>query len=169
MGKIESAFRAEVARLARKEIRSLCGPMTHDVRRLRRTVARLGRTVASMERIAKRWADEMQARKADLKVPEQEVESARLSPGLIRKLRKRLGLSQAQLGTLVGVSTLSVGLWENGKTSPRGANRTALVALRKLGKRDVRKILDQKAAPKPKKRGRKPKGKPAKKAGRKKK
>jgi len=169
MGKIETAFRAEVARLARKEIKSLCGPMGHDVRRLRRTVARLGKAVASLEKAAREWAAEMQAEKAELKAPTPEVESARFSPGLIRKLRTRLGLSQADFGTLVGVSTLSVGLWEHGKTSPRGSNRTALVALRKLGKRDVRKILDQKAAPKPKKRGRKPKGRPAKKAGRKKK
>ena len=85
-------------------------------------------------------------------MPEEEVKAARFSPRLIRSLRKRLGLSQGQLATVVGVSAVSVGLWEQGKTRPTGPNRTALVALRKLGKRDVRRILELKTTAKPKKK-----------------
>ena len=172
MGKIETAVKSEIARLAKKEIRAACGPLARDVRELKRTVSRLRRTVASLERAAREWTQQVRAHKAELKVPEEEVEAARLSPGLIRSLRKRLGLSQGQLATVVGVSTVSVGFWEQGKTRPTGPNRAALVALRKLGRRDVRRILELKAATKPKRKPKatkKPTGKkPAKKGKRKK-
>lgn len=166
MGKIETAVKSEITRLAKKEIRAVCGPLARDVRELKRTVSRLRRTVASLEKAAREWTKQIRAQKAELKVPEEEVKAARLSPGLIRSLRKRLGLSQEQLATVVGISTVSVGLWEQGKTRPTGSNRSALVALRKLGKRDVRRILELKVTAKPKKKKatRKPtKRKPAKK------
>ena len=152
MGKMESALKSEIIRLAKKEIRSVCGPVARDVRELKRTVSRLRRTVASLERAAREWTKQVRAQKAELKASEGEVEAARFSPRLIRKLRKRLGLSQGQLATVVGVSTVSVGLWEQGKTRPGGANRGALVALRKLGRRDVRKILELKEGDGPTKR-----------------
>jgi len=73
----------------------------------------------------------------------------RLSPALIRKLRARLGITQGELATLVGVSTSAVGFWEYGKAKPEGHNREALVALRKLCRREVRGILATKAAESP--------------------
>jgi len=71
----------------------------------------------------------------------EEVKAARISSGLIKRLRKRLGITQGELAALVGVSTSAVGSWEYGKAKPEGHNREALVALRKLGKREVRGIL----------------------------
>jgi len=85
----------------------------------------------------------------------EEVKASRISPALIRKLRARLGITQGELATLVGVSTSAVGFWEYGKAKPEGHNREALVALRKLGKREVRGILAAKAAEaRPESRGR---------------
>ena len=152
MGKIETAVKSEITRLAKKEIRAVCGPLARDVRELKRTVSSLRKTLASLAKTGKEWTKQTRAQKAELKAPEEEVKAARFSPRLIRSLRKRLGLSQQQLATAVGVSTVSVGLWEQGKTRPTGPNRTALVALRKLGRRDVRKILELKAHDKPKKK-----------------
>lgn len=146
MGKIEDVMRSEISRLARKEIRAVCRPLGKDVRELKRTVSRLGRAVEALEKVASDWREYILAEKAKLDAPTDEVESARFSPELIRKLRKRLGLSQAELATVVGVSTVSVGHWERGKNRPAGDNRTALVALRKMGKRDVQKILEFKRA-----------------------
>ncbi len=37
----------------------------------------------------------------------------------LHKLRKRLGLSQYQLGMLVGVSDKAVSKWENGSAKPQ--------------------------------------------------
>jgi hypothetical protein len=49
--------------------------------------------------------------------------------------------------------------WEKGKFKPRGEKKSALVALRKVRKRDVKKMLMEKAGPKIK--GEIPKGKRA--------
>ena len=38
----------------------------------------------------------------------------------------------------------SVTLWETGKTRPTGQNRAAIVALRKLGRREVARMLELK-------------------------
>jgi DNA-binding transcriptional regulator YiaG len=154
MGKIETTMRSEIARLAKKEIRAEVRPLAKDVRELKRTVSRLSKTVESLEKTAREWTRQMREEKAELKAPKEEVKVARLSPGLIRKLRKRLGLSQKQMGAMVGVSTVTVGQWERGNTRPTGANRTALVALRKLGKREVRRILKMKGVETAARRGR---------------
>jgi len=41
----------------------------------------------------------------------------------------------------VGVSAPAVAHWEAGESTPKGPNRAALVALRKVGKREVKTLL----------------------------
>ena len=67
--------------------------------------------------------------------------TARLSPGLILTLRRRLKITQAELAKLVGVSTVAVGLWESSSTHPRRETKARIVALRSLGRREVRRLL----------------------------
>lgn len=55
--------------------------------------------------------------------------------------RKRLGLSAADFGLLVGATGQSVYAWEAGKSKPRGKNLAAIAALRGVGKREVLKRL----------------------------
>lgn len=47
-------------------------------------------------------------------------------PERIKDIRKRLGVSQQSLGTLIGVSVRSISEWERGKSSP---NDLAVVLL----------------------------------------
>jgi transcriptional regulator with XRE-family HTH domain len=61
-------------------------------------------------------------------------------PGVLQSFpsnRKRLGLSAADFGLLVGASGQSVYAWEQGKARPRGKNLAAIAALRGVGKREV--------------------------------
>ena len=44
----------------------------------------------------------------------------------------------------------AVAMWERGKFKPQGEKKAALVALRKVRKRDVRKMLTEKAGAKEK-------------------
>jgi len=60
---------------------------------------------------------------------------------VIQKLRRRLKLTQGELAKLVGVSVVAVGSWEAGRSRPQGSRRAALVALRKLGRREVVRLL----------------------------
>jgi len=141
MGKMEQTLKTEITRLARKQVRATCLPLARDVRRLKRTVSALRKTVALLARLGTELQTERQAQRAKLAIAPEEVKAARISPGLIKKLRARLGITQGELATLVGVSTSAVGFWEYGKAKPEGHNREALVALRKLGKQEVQKIL----------------------------
>ena len=51
--------------------------------------------------------------------------------------RKRLKLSAADFGKLVGVSGLTVYNWEHGKARPRKVRLAALVAAREMGRREA--------------------------------
>jgi len=56
-------------------------------------------------------------------------------------LRKKLGLSAAEMGRLLGVSGQSVYHWETGKATPRRTQLPAIAAVRKLGKREAQAKL----------------------------
>lgn len=155
MGKMEQTLKSEITRLAKKQVRAECRPLAKEVRQLKRTVSALNKTVADLEKLGAEFREQRVAEKAKLDAPPAEVKAARLSPLLIKKLRKRLGITQSELATLVGVSQSAVGSWEYAKAKPEGRNREALVALRKLGKREVRRILAAKAEEAPAKPKRK--------------
>ena len=146
MGKMEQTLKSEITRLARKQVRAACLPLARDVRQLKRTVSALCKAVTVLAKLGAELQAERAAERSKLAVAPEEVKAARLSPGLIKKLRARLGITQGELATLVGVSTSAVGSWEYGKAKPERRNREALVALRKLGKREVAGILATKVA-----------------------
>ncbi|MBL7223673.1 MAG: helix-turn-helix domain-containing protein [Candidatus Brocadiae bacterium] len=146
MGKIEQAVKSEIVRLAEKEIRAVCVPLAREVRELRRQVSRLSKMVAPLVKLRAELQAERVAQKAKLEAAPAEVKAARLSPLLVKKLRERLGLTQSQLASLVGVSSASVTFWERGRSRPQGKNKEALVALRKVGRRDVKRMLAEKSA-----------------------
>jgi DNA-binding transcriptional regulator YiaG len=94
----------------------------------------------------------------------------------IRSLRKRLRVSQAELGKLAGVTSQAVALWErrNGRLKLRTSTTAKLQEIRAMGARAVQKALADLGYVKGR-RGRKPgvtapvvESKPVKKAGRKK-
>jgi len=80
-----------------------------------------------------------------LEATQEEVKASRLTPDRIRRLRRKLGISMRELGILTGTSLSAILSWEKGKFKPKEEKKAALVALRKLRKRDARKILTEKA------------------------
>jgi len=86
------------------------------------------------------------AQKAVSEVSEEEIRKVRFSPRLIRSLRKKLRVTQKELALLAGVSVGAVHQWEGGKSQPRAVKKARLVALRKLSRRDVKKLLEEKRA-----------------------
>jgi len=141
LAKIETAIRDAIARGARKQVRSAATPLRRDVRRLRQAVRDIRAQLASLREVAARWSDSHAGRGWQPAVSEEEARSARLSPGLIRKLRLRLALSQAAVARLVRVSPAAVVQWEQGRATPTGKNRAALVGLRRLGRRQAKRLL----------------------------
>ncbi|MCY2953573.1 MAG: helix-turn-helix transcriptional regulator [Planctomycetota bacterium] len=118
MGKTEQMLKSEIMRLAKKAVRTTCLPLARDLRRLNRSVSALRKTVAPLARLGAELQAERTAERATLAAAPEEVKAARLSALLIKKLRRRLGITQGKLAALVGVSHRAVGSWEYGKTKP---------------------------------------------------
>jgi DNA-binding transcriptional regulator YiaG len=154
LAKIELAIKDAIARGARRHVRSAATPLRRDVRRLRQAVRELRAQLNALRDVAARWEQSPAGRGWQPAVSEEEAQAARLSPGLIRKLRLRLALSQAAVGRLVGVSPAAVLQWEQGRATPTGPNRAALVGLRRVGRRQAKRLLASVRVERPKPRRR---------------
>jgi DNA-binding transcriptional regulator YiaG len=146
MGRVERIIKSEIVRLAKREVRKISVPLAKDVWLLKSTLWKLRKTVSTLQRFAARQESELSKRKMPLEVTPEGVKGSRFSPRLIRSLRNRLGITQKELAILAGVTVGAAHLWETGKFLPSGEKRGAIVALRKLRRREVRELLDQKRA-----------------------
>jgi len=146
MGKVESIIKSEIIRLAKGEMRKVSIPLGRDVRLLKNTVSQLRKSVLSLERFAAQKQKELSKREIRLEAPPEEIKQSRFSPRLLQSLRKRLGITQKELAILAGVSLGAAHLWETGKFRPKENKMGVLVALRKLNRREVRELLEQKRA-----------------------
>ena len=134
-----SALKEAIAKGAAHTVRKPMASVRHDVAALKRHVAELRRTVRDLQRMVGRKPAGQVADAGEI-----ELKRKRRPTGDgVRKLRTKLGLTQAQFAKLLDVSSLSVSKWERTKGSVTVRNRT-LVALRKvrgLGKREALKAL----------------------------
>ena len=146
MGKLQATIKSEIERLAKKELHTVSVPLKREVRSLKISVSQLRRAVLSMERFAALKQKELAKQGVRLEATPEEVKKSRLSPRLIRSLRKHLGLTQKELAILTGVSIGAAHQWETGKFMPKKEKKAALVALRKLGRGEVKKLLEEKAS-----------------------
>jgi len=147
MPNVAAILKEEIGRVARKEIRSETGTMKNATTQFRRDIAALKRQVADQE---KRLAvlETLVLKKTPIAEPADiEEKNVRFSPNGLPKLRKRLGLSAADLAALTEVSTQSVYNWERGKTRPRKEQLAVIAALRGMGKKEVKARLAQVAPP----------------------
>ncbi len=147
MGKIDSTIKAEIQRMAKHEVRLVFRPLRKEVWGMRIKLSSLLKGFQALNRLAKEMAKEKSAEPKLAASPE-EVKASRFTPGRIRHLREKLGISQRELGILVGATNGAVLSWEKGKFKPQGEKKAALVALRKLRKRDVKKMLAEKGGEK---------------------
>jgi DNA-binding transcriptional regulator YiaG len=157
MGKLEGIVKSEIVRLAKREIRKVSLPLGRDVRSLKSAVSQLRKTVLTIERLAVEHQKELRKGEMGLEAPPEEVKKSRFSPRLIRRLRQRLGITQKQMAKLSGVTVGAIYQWEKGIFEPRGQKKGRLVALRKLGRRDVRRLLEEKGTERAEKKFRKSK------------
>src|SRR4030043_1314138 len=145
MAKIESIIKSEIQRLAKHEVRTVYRPLRKEVWGLKLKLSNLIKNFTVLDRLAKEAA-KGKSTEPKLEATPEEVKASRLTPERIAGLRKKLGISQRELGLLVGATTGAVLSWEKGKFKPQGEKKAALVALRKVRKRDVEKMLEMKTA-----------------------
>jgi len=140
MPNLSALLKAEITRLARKEVRANTDRLhkatsiqRSDIAALKRRVHELEQQLKRLQRGAKTSAAALASNGAQTKV--------RFSPKSLISQRRRLGLSAADCGLLFGTTGQAIYNWESGKARPRATHIAALAALRKLGKRQVAEIL----------------------------
>lgn len=156
MPNLAVALKTEISRLARKEIKSNTSSTKGAVAQFRRDIAKLKRLMEVQQKeIAFLKAQERKRLGQPQSTNgEEELEGVRHSARSVRGQRKRLRLSAADFGKLVGVSGLTIYSWERGNRRPRKERLAALVAVREMGRCEA---LAKLAAMKAKTvRGRKP-------------
>ena len=146
MGKVEGIIKAEIVRLAKREVRKISVPLGRDVRSLKSAVSQLRKAVLTLQRIAAQQQKALEKGEMPLEAAPEEVKMSRFSPRLIRSLRGHMGINQKELAILTGVTVGAVHLWECGQFKPSEKKKAVMVALRKLGRREVRKLVEKKSA-----------------------
>jgi DNA-binding transcriptional regulator YiaG len=144
MSKLETIIKSEIVRLAKREVRKISVPLGRDVRFLKSGVSELRKAVLTLQRITANQQKELERGKMPLEAAPEEVKMSRFSPRLVRSLRGHLSITQKELAILAGVTVGAVHQWESGQFRPSMKKRAVMVALRKLGRREVRKLIEDK-------------------------
>ena len=145
MPNVAVILRQEILRLARREAKSQTQSLRKAAAQWRRDIAALKRQASKLQADVARL--QRQAPKDVLpKVTEADAEGIRFKAKGVTAQRKRLGLSAASYGKLVGVTGHTIYKWEHGAARPRKRQLAALAALRSLGKREASARLDKMGA-----------------------
>jgi DNA-binding transcriptional regulator YiaG len=146
MANAASVLKDEIARVARKEIRR----EQQRLRRLRRLtseIAALKRRVLELERQLRQLGRAGQAASKPTAANEESVSpGTRFSAKSMAAQRRRLGLSAAECGLLIGASSQSIYNWEEGKARPRAQHLRAEEFGATASERDPRILESRKAA-----------------------
>jgi DNA-binding transcriptional regulator YiaG len=142
MANIASVLREEILRLARKELRKQTVAFKKASAQYRRDIAAMKRRISDLQR--RLGSIERQTVRT---VPDRTVEtggdSVRFTAKGLRSQRKRLALSAADYGKLVGVTGQSIYSWEREASRPRKQQVARIAAIRHLGKKEAQARVEQ--------------------------
>ena len=151
MPNFAAALKAEIARVARKEIRRETEQLKKSVSGARSEIASLKKDVRELTRALKaaQRANAAAARQSTASAPSAGAPDAedgsrqlRFSPARLAAQRQKLGLSAANMAKLLGVSSVTLYKWESGQSRPRRAQLEAIAAVRGIGKREAAARLE---------------------------
>ncbi len=127
MPNVAKVLKEEISRLSRKEARNATARLEKSNATLRGTVASLRKEVSGLKAEQKRMASAL-TRLAKAAGEPPPAEEFRMTSRSVRSLRKKLSLTQAEFGELLGVSAQAVFLWESkgGRLTFRGNSEAAL-------------------------------------------
>ena len=137
MAKLQQVLNEEIRRMSRKEVSGLLKVLRSQISGLRDLVKELNGRVKALEK----FHPKAESGVAEALGNQSEAKAVRVTAERIRKWRKKLGLSQAQFATLIGVNAISVNHWETGKTVPRPVQKLKIASLRDAGSRQIAQLL----------------------------
>ena len=144
MPDIAKVLKEEILRLARKEVRAATAGLRKDNAALKRAVGDHKRRIAKLESGSRRLlASANKRRKESMGTTDEEIQRARITAKMIRSIRAKLKLSQGDLARLVGVNSQTVYQWEHkeGRLTFRGNAKAAIVAVRKLDRKQAQQRI----------------------------
>ena len=141
MANLAALLKSEIMRIARKEVRAETVALKKATAHYRSEIAALKRRIATLESALNKLGKASKRTQTTAGEPEQQ--SLRFRADGFATLRKKLGLSAAEMARLLGVSAQSVYHWEGGKSRPRAGQLVAIAQVRKLGKREAAARLAQ--------------------------
>ena len=158
MPTLAALLKEEISKIAQKEVQDQVRELKKTVREQRDAIARLEKQIGPAKAKTKVKAKAKAKTKAKAKAepaaakPAAKVSKAptvdkrkqpRIAPDTIKKHRKRLKLSQADLGKFLNVSTNTVLRWEAGTSKPRGKHLPELAKLRSISLRELKEQLGE--------------------------
>lgn len=143
---VKTALRAEIERVARRQIRQENEALRKAATRHRSDIAELKRQHKQLQRQIDRLGKDLVRARAQTNDASAESSGPgrqiRFSPDWLRKHREKLGLSANDYGSLVGVHPITIYNWEQGKSKPRAAQLAKLADVRGIGKREALRRLE---------------------------
>ena len=152
MPNLATLLKEEISKLARKEVQDQMRDVAKIIKGQDARIARLEKQDDQPKAKTKAKAKAKADQPAPADAPAEEAAAApapkrnsktRFSPASLKNNRKRLSLSQADVGILLGTSTNTVLRWEAGSSKPRGVNLPKIAELSKLGKKEAKQRLEQ--------------------------
>jgi DNA-binding XRE family transcriptional regulator len=137
---IAVALKSEISRVSRKELKAETQALKTASTQYRSDIAALKRRVTELERLVSRLG-KVQVKNVVVSAASDAPTKVRFSAKGFASLRKKLGITSAEMGQLIGVSDQSVYKYEKGEVQPRQATLEAIAGLRGLGKRSVAERL----------------------------
>ena len=145
MPNIATVLKEEISRLARKEARKQTEVLRKASAQYRRDIAELKRQMSALQRRIVSIEKQMQ-KETSSAVAEADVEHVRFTAKGLRSQRKRLDLSAADYGRLIGVTDQTIYNWEREAARPRKQQLAQIASLRGIGKKEARARLEKLAA-----------------------
>lgn len=156
MTNLADILKSEISRLARRGLRAETDKLKKTVSAQRAELAALRRQVAELEKAHKALARLVdKGLNAKSRAPAGAVSNKggqgreegasgvplRFRAAGVAANRKRLGLSAADFGLLIGASAASVRAWEEGKSKPSRSDLVAISAVRGICRREAQERL----------------------------
>ena len=142
MPNIATVLKEEILRLARKEVRNQTSILKKMSAQYRIDIAEMKRRMSDLQRkitpLQKQVLKSVSSQPAEV-----DGEHVRFTAKGLRSQRKRLGLSAANYGKLIGVTGQTIYSWEQEMSRPRQAQVARIASLRHLGKREAQSRLEQ--------------------------
>lgn len=147
MNTFSNAFRAEVIRMARKELKP-------ELQGMRKAITSHRSEIAALKREVKGLTVQLKAAQRHTKVaaanmpPSKLRDSKQPAPGafvfepeMLAQMRKALGATQIEMASLFTVSTLSYSRWEKGLAHPRTKQLAKIEDVMKMGPAKAKKKM----------------------------